>query len=289
MFKDHLQLHFIVLLFGFTGVLGKLISIDTLELVSYRMFLAAIGMLIYAVATKKSFRLPRKSLFQILGIGVIVSLHWLAFFQAVKVSNVSVALGCLASSTLFTSFLEPLINKKRLFWIEVVIGAMIILGLYIITQFAFQYYLGIIYSLIAAFLGSLFGILNQQVVRKHNPTIISFYEMLSGCLVVSIYTFGFTDKSLDPSVLSFEDMGYLLILAWLCTTYAFVGITELLQRLSAFTVSLAINMEPIYAITLAYLIFGDSEKMEAGFYVGAVIIIGTILMYPFLKRRFAVR
>ncbi len=286
MLKDHLHLHFIVLLFGFTAILGKLISINATELVCYRMLLAALGIGAYAAFKKNNLRLPTNITWQLIGVGAIVALHWVTFFGAVKVSNVSVTLGCMASATLFTSFLEPLLEKRRIFWVEVLIGVLIIIGLYVITQFAMEYYLGIILALTSAFLASLFGVLNRRFVQTYPPAVISFYEMSAGFVLLFIYSFFTADVQFSPLSLSLPDAGYLLVLAWLCTSYAFVGVVYLMKRMSAYTVSLAINMEPVYGILLALLIFGKSEHMHRGFYVGALIIIATISVYPSLKKRF---
>lgn len=288
--KDQLHLHFIVLLFGFTGILGKLISLPATELVWYRMLLAALGMGVVVRYLNVSLRLPTRSVLEMCVVGLVIALHWIAFFAAIKVSNVSVALGCMASTTLFTSFLEPLFDKRRIYWIEVVLGAIIVLGLYIITQFAFHYYWGIIYALISAFLASLFGVINKQFVdRKYEPTVISFYEMSAGFVGITLYTFANTNTDVSftwPLSVPSNDWIYLMLLAWLCTTYAFVATVYLLKRLSPYTISLAINMEPVYAIIFAYLIFGESEQMSLGFYIGAVIILLAIVAYPFLKKRF---
>ncbi|MEZ4888892.1 MAG: DMT family transporter [Chitinophagales bacterium] len=282
--KDHLHLHFIVLIFGFTGILGKLITLPAADLVFYRMLLAAIGMFGFAVLTKKRLRLPRMVLAQIFGVGIIVAVHWITFFGAIKASNVSVALGCMASATLFTSFLEPIFDKKRIAVSEVVLGLVIIIGLYIITQFALQYLWGIALALTSAFLAALFGVMNKHLVRKYDAGIVSMYEMMSGFVFIALY-FTFTQSiSVLPMNIPAMDIFYVLILALLCTTYAFIAMNYLLERLSAYTVALAINMEPVYAIILAYWIFGDSERMHLGFYIGALIIIASIAVYPFLNK-----
>lgn len=284
--RDHLHLHFVVLLFGFTAILGKLITIPTTELVFYRMFIAAIGMVGIAFFMKTSYRLPLKTLLPILGIGGIVALHWITFFEAVEVSNVAVTLGCMASATLFTSILEPIIERKKVFWVEVVIGLAIIVGLYVITQFAFHYRLGIIYALISAFLASLFGVLNRYYVKDYSPMMISLYEMIAGAACIFVYLLWNGGVTHNPLTIPTLDVIYILILALVCTAYAFVAIVYLLKNLSAFVVSLAINMEPVYGIILAFFIFGESEQMDAGFYVGTLIILGSIFVYPLLRKTF---
>ncbi|MGB1204128.1 MAG: DMT family transporter [Chitinophagales bacterium] len=283
--KDHLHIHFIVLLYGFTGILGKLISVNATELVSYRMSIAALSIGLYAWWKKVDFRLPPRVFLQVVGVGAIVAVHWITFFGAIKVSNVSVALGCMASATLFTSILEPLIEKRRVSWLEIFIGLIIIIGLYIITQFAFNYYWGIILALVSAFLASLFGVLNRILVQKYNHYSISFYEMLSGFVLILLYTFFTPEATFAPLSLSASDFGYLLILACFCTAYAFVATIYITKRLTAFDVALAINMEPVYAIILAFWMFGESERMDIGFYIGAFIIIASVFSYPILQKK----
>jgi len=283
--KDHLHLHFIVLIYGFTGILGKLITLPSADLVFYRMLLAAIGMFIFVVWKKKQMRLSGKVLAKVFGVGIIVAVHWITFFGAIKASNVSVALGCMASVTLFTSFLEPLFDKVRIAVSEVVLGLVIIVGLYVITQFALDYWEGIILALISAFLAALFGVMNKQLVRKYDASVVSMYEMIAGFVFIALYFIFTQNISVLPHEIPSVDIFYLLILALICTTYAFIAMNYLLERLSAYTLALVINMEPVYAIILAYWIFGDSERMHIGFYIGALIIIASIAVYPFIKKK----
>lgn len=285
--KDYLRLHFIVLIWGFTGILGKLIPLPATELVCYRMFWAAVGILAWALWKNKKLMLPLSAMLPIVGVGCIVALHWVTFFAAIKVSNVAVAVGCMASATLFTAFIEPIIERKSIFWIEFVLGFGIIIGLYIITQFALQYYLGIILALVSAFLASLFGVLNKLLTRRHDPIVISAYEMMAGFVAVFLYTlFSNTGFTQSPLNLHFIDVVYLLILAFACTSYAFVTSVDLLKTLSAYTVAIAINLEPVYSIILAYFIFGDSEKMNLGFYLGTLFVLSIIWVHPILDRKF---
>lgn len=285
MLKEHLQLHFIVLLFGFTAILGKLISLPATELVGYRMTLAAIGMVTVNSILGLGWKAPRKAIAQMVGVGALVALHWITFFAAIKVSNVAVTLGCFASVTLFTALLEPLVEKRRIYLPELLIGVVIILGLYIMSRFALIYIQGIVLALISAFLAALFGVLNKQLTGKYHFVLISMYEMTSGAIIVLLYLLlaenGFT---YSPLSLPTADWVWLLLLAWVCTTYAFVGIMYLLRHLSAYTVALAINLEPVYGILFAYLLFGESERMHTGFYAGALVIIAAIIVYPVLKR-----
>lgn len=286
-YKNQLLLHFVILMWGFTGILGKVIELPSTALVWYRMALAFVVLLIYLFIIKFPLKVSRKALLKFLGVGVIVAIHWIAFFKAVKVSTVSVALATLASASLFTAILEPFFYKRRIIAYEFLFGFLVIIGLVLIFSFETQYTLGILYALLAAFCASLFTVLNGKLVQQNHPSkLISTYEMLGGFIAISIYflvTGSFDTSWLEPS---FSDIIYTLLLAIFCTSFAFVVSVEVMRELSPFTVSISINMEPIYSIVLALLFFGEDEKMTAGFYAGAVLIIATILANAWLKRKF---
>lgn len=260
---------------------------DAVNLVLYRMTIAATVMGPLTFFVKKQGFVHRHEIFKALGIGVLVAAHWITFFLAVKVSNVSVTLGTMASGTLFVSLIEPLLSKRKFYWVELFIGAFIVVGLYLITQFAFHYIQGILIALLSAFLASLFGVLNKQLIGRGNSSVhISFVEMLSGAGVILLFmlfsNYGIVKISEVPS----GDWLWILILALACTAYAFVATVYLLKFLSAYTVSLAINLEPVYGIVLAFIIFGESEQMHIGFYFGTVLILAAIFIYPYLMKRF---
>ena len=291
-FSDHqrqlLVLHFTVLIWGFTGVLGELISISALPLVWYRVSIAAISLFVYFRLTGKSMRVSRRDLFKFLGVGCIVGLHWILFFHAIKVSTVSVTLVTLSSITLFTSVLEPIVNKRRLSVADIAVGLVIILGIYLIFKFEFQYLWGIVFGLLAAFCACIFAILNAQMVKKHSPTIITFYEMIGAFIGVSLIML-VTGKFSDELILSTKNWIYLLLLGSVCTALAYVLGVAVMKELSAFAVALATNMEPVYGIIIAVLVFGHKETMSAGFYMGAVIVLAAVFLYPYLKSRFEIR
>jgi drug/metabolite transporter (DMT)-like permease len=220
-------------------------------------------------------------------IGVIVALHWICFFYAIKVSNISVTLGCLSTSTLFTSIIEPLTQKRRIMWYEVLLGLVIIAGLYIIFQFETRYYEGIIFSVIAALLAATFSVLNKNISRRFDNNVISFYEMLSGFVVITIFLFikeGFADAFIGITV---NDAIWLFILGFICTAYAFSATVDLMKKISAYIIVLTINLEPVYGIIMAFLIFGESERMTVGFYVGTFVILLSVFSYPLLSRKFS--
>ncbi len=282
--RNILILHFTVLIWGFTGVLGELISVSALHLVWYRVLIAAISLYVFFLYKKKTIRVSKEQIWQYLGVGVLVGLHWVLFFHAIKISTVSVTLVTLSSVTLFTAILEPIINRKRIAISDVLVGLLIIFGIYLIFKFEFKYFWGIVFGLSCAFCASIFSILNARMVKKASPSIITFYEMIGAFLVVSgllVYTGQFDSQM----ILSQKDLMYLLLLGVVCTAFAYVLGVAVMKELSAFTVALTTNLEPVYGIILALLIFGQREAMSTGFYFGAVIILGAVFVYPYLKTK----
>lgn len=285
--RNIIILHMTVLIWGFTGVLGELITVSALHLVWYRVLIAALSLYIYYLIKKKSIVVSREKMLQYLGVGMIVGLHWVLFFHAIKVSTVSVTLVTLSSVTLFTAILEPLINRKTISIADVVVGLVIIFGIYLIFKFEFQYFWGIVFGLSCAFCASIFSILNARMVKKGSPTTITLYEMLGAFIGVSfvmLYTGDFDSQM----ILSQSDLLYLLLLGVVCTAIAYVMGVAVMRELSAFTVALTTNMEPVYGIILALLIFGQQEAMSTGFYFGAVIVLAAVFIYPYLKAKLKV-
>ncbi|WP_298313037.1 DMT family transporter [uncultured Aquimarina sp.] len=288
--QNYLHFHFIVFVWGFTAILGELISIDALPLVWYRMLMASGFIYIYVYIRKVSLNISTKLLVTLCIAGAIIALHWITFFAAIKASNVSITLAVLSTGAFFTSILEPIFYKRKLIWYEVVFGLMVICGLYIIFNVEGDYYLGIIYAICSAFLSSVFSLINGKIAQQYTPSMISFYELLSGVGFVTIYLIGisFLGNENDGFSVAFfqlstSDWVYLIILASFCTAYAFIGSVQVMKYLSPYTVMLTINLEPVYGIVLAYLIFGDSEKMNPGFYYGALIILGTVVLNGIFK------
>src|SRR5690606_29194869 len=280
--KNILILHFTVLIWGFTGVLGSLLSVSAIHLVWYRVLIAALSLFVYFILVGKSIHVSREKLIRFFIVGGIVGIHWILFFHSIKISTVSVTLVCLSSATLFTSILEPLINKKKISIADVGIGLVMILGIYLIFTFEFQYLWGIIFGLLAALCASLFSILNARMVKHTSPTVITFYEMLGAFFWVSFIML-FTGDFNATMWLQGADWVSILSLGIVCTAVAYVLGVAVMKELSAFTVALTTNMEPIYGIILAILVFGQEETMSLGFYLGSVIILGAVFLYPYVK------
>ena len=282
---NYLHLHFIVFIWGFTAVLGALISIDAFPLVWYRMLMGAFFVLLYIVFKKKRLKVSVRTLLKFLFVGLLIALHWLTFFSAIKTSNVSITLAMMSTGAFFASLLEPLFFKRKIIKYEVVFGIIVILGLYIIFRVESEFYLGIILALTSAFLGALFSIFNGMLVKTHDASIISFYELLFGMLCITVYFL--IDGSIDSSffILSLNDWIFITILASFCTAYAFIAHIHVMRWISPYTVMLTTNMEPVYGIILALIILGDDEYMSPSFYLGALIILITVIVNGIIKTR----
>jgi len=286
--KNLLILHFTVFVWGFTGILGQLITISAVNLVWYRVVIAVVSLFLYFNVSKTAFKTDRKTLLKLMLTGGLVGGHWILFFASIKLSTVPVTLVCLSSMTLFTAILEPLINKKSISKMEIVAGILIISGIVLIFKFETQYTKGIIAGLTSALLASLFSIINSRYVQKLEAPIIAFYELSGAFIWISLYllaTHGFNQSMLlKPS-----DIGYLVILGTVCTSLAYVAGVSVMRELSAFRVALITNLEPVYGIIMAFVFFGDMNKMTIGFWVGATIILSTIFLFPVAQKQVARR
>ena len=277
-------LHLTVLVWGFTGILGNLISVPAVSLVWYRVLIAFISLAIFFLFKGRSFAVNWRDFFAFTMTGGLVGLHWLLFFASIKASTVSVTLVCLSSVTLFTALVEPLFYRRRTSRLEVLVGLLIILGIYLIFRFESQYMEGILLGLAAAVAAAFFGTLNSLLVKRSGATVISLYEMAGAWLLLSVFMLcsGGFGEGMNATA---ADWVYLLLLGTVCTSGAYVAAVSVMKEISAFRVALASNLEPIYGILLAWLFFGHQEKMSAGFYAGAVIILGAVFLFPVLKYR----
>jgi len=285
--SEYLKLHFIVWIWGFTAILGLLITIPAVEIVFYRTLFAFIALGFVLYIGKKNFLLGQKEVIKILSTGLLISAHWILFFAAARVSTASVCLAGMATCSLWTSFIEPALNKRKINIIEVLLGVVVIVGLYVIFRFEFDHALGLTMAVASAALSALFTVINGKFIKKHNPYMITFYEMLGACigtaLFFPVYTAYFSGGELNLLPLGL-DWVYLLILSIVCTVYAYSISVEIMRSLSAFVINLTVNLEPVYGIILAVIIFGEKEKMAPGFYVGTLIILAAVICYPLINR-----
>lgn len=279
------RLHLIVFLWGFTAILGKLIHANAEVLVFYRMLFASVFLYLFIRIIKKdSIKVSKKLLLKLVGIGSLMAFHWLFFFSSIKVSNVSIALSCLGTSTLFAALLEPLIFKRKIDVSEIVMGIVIVICISLIFKVEFQYKLGIIYGLICALLGTIFSVFNGKLYGKTSSGNIIFYEIFGGFLVISLY-YVFSGQISQIGEISYRDLALLILLASVFTAYPMFESVNLMKYISPFTLILTVNLEPIYGIILAFFIFGESEKMSAVFYGASLVMILAIVINGVIKAR----
>ncbi len=289
-FKDYLQLHFIVLIWGFTAILGLLIDLPSVELVFYRTLLAVPFLALVIYAKRRSFKVSTRDLAQVLGTGVLIAAHWILFFGSAKVSTASVCLAGMTTGSLWTSFLEPIFFKRKINVYEIILGLVIVFGLYIIFQFEVDHILGLSMAIVSAFLAALFNVINGKLVAKHDHFVITFYEMIGANLGIVLffpfYAYWMTSGQGLQLWASPTDWVYILILSGVCTVYAYSIGVKLMKKFTPYAVNLTVNLEPVYGIILAFLIFGEKEKMTLGFYAGTMVILLAVLTYPVLKKYF---
>ena len=284
-FKNYLHLHFLVFIAGFTAILGELITIGSIPLVWFRMVMAGILMFLFIKIRKVNLRVGLNTFIKFTIAGILIAIHWITFFESINQSNVSIALAMFSTGAFFASFIEPIFFKRKLIKYEIFFGIIVILGIWLITQSELKYLNGIILGIISALFSTLFAVVNGQFVQKHDASTISLYEFISGVFFISlfilVYKGGF---SAEFFTLSKMDWFYLFILASVCTAYAFIGSVHVMRYLTPFTVMLTYNLEPVYGIVLALLLFPENEKMSPQFYYGAILIITTVLINGFVKK-----
>lgn len=279
------RLHFIVFLWGFTAILGKLIHANAQVLVFYRMSFAALFLYIFIRFFKKeSLKISKKLLIQLAAIGGFMAFHWLCFFYSIKVSNVSIALSCLSLSTLFASILEPIIFKRKIDISEVVMGIVIVICMGLIFKTEFHYKEGIFYGILTALFGTIFSVFNGKIFGKTSSGNIIFYEIFSGFLILSVF-YLITGQIFQVNEISYRDLALIILLASVFTAFPMLESVNLMKYISPFTLILTVNLEPIYGIILAFFIFGESEQMSPIFYIASLIMILAIIANGVIKAR----
>lgn len=277
--KAFIQLHIAVFLAGFTAILGKLIQLNEGLLVWYRLLLTVIILGAIMVFKRELQVIAAKDIFKIASVGLIITIHWVAFYGSVKYANVSVALVCFSATGFFTAIFEPFILKKKIVIAELLLGLLAILGIYIIFNFHPQYKLGIIFGIIASMGSALFPVFNKQLLLRFSPKILTLYELGSGFILLSFlvpfYLISFPADYYLPTI---ADWGWLLILAALCTVVSFNLQLNALKKISAFTANLTYNLEPVYGIIMAFIFFRENETLHNEFYIGLVLILLAILL-----------
>lgn len=283
--RSLLLLHLIVFLWGWTAVLGKIITLPTLQMIWLRVIIAFAGILAYALYKKTPLLSSGTNVIQLLVIGLLVGIHWICFYGAVKVSNVSVTLACFSTGTLFTSLLEPIFFKRRVLFYEILFGVIVIGALLMIFNVETKYGWGILLGVGAALTSSLMAVVNSIMSRRGlKAEMISVYEMV-GCLVcISIFLFSLEPQTATFLNISSSDWFYMIVFAVFCTTIPFIIGVAILKNISPYTMSLTLNLETIYGILFAFFIFSDSEHMSPTFYIGAAIILAVVSVDSYMKR-----
>jgi drug/metabolite transporter (DMT)-like permease len=281
--KAFLQLHTAVFLAGFTGVLGRLITLNEALLVWYRLLITVLTLWILYFFQRKLYRISWAGIARISGVGVIVALHWVCFYASIKYANVSVALVCLSAMGFFTAVLEPLIRRKKFNVVELLLGLLVIAGISLIFHFDPQYKTGIIIGVISALLACLFPIYNSMLVQQYKPETVSLYQLSGGflflTLLVPVYLAYVPAGHLIPTL---SDTVWLLVLGWFCTVWAFNLTMNALKKISAFTVNLTYNLEPLYGIALAFIIYREDKHLSGSFYAGLFLIILSVFLHTWL-------
>lgn len=286
-FSVYFQLHFSVFIFGFTAILGKLITLEQTALVWHRLWIAVVGLLFLPKVINGLKAIPKKAIWIFAGIGTLVAIHWLTFYGSIKLGNsASVTLACFSTVTIFTSILEPLIVKRPFEKLEFVLGLLAIIGISLLAGVGSAFYPAIIVGLISAFFASLFSVLNKKhIAHDHNIKSVTIIELFSGFIFVSllvpIYAYFNNEIVWIPKG---YDIAWLLLLGWVCTTLAFALSLNVLKYISAYIANLTINLEPIYGIILSVIIFKENEMLNEWFYVGTGIVLSTVFIHPIVMR-----
>lgn len=283
--RSLIMLHVIVLIFGFTGILGKEIQQDSAFIVLLRTAIGAAGIAFFMFVLRPSRAKGFKWHWPTALVGLIIAAHWITFFESIKVSKVSVALAVIASGAMFVALLNPLIRRKHFTWTELVLGGLAVVGIVLIFGFETGYTLGIILGLISAALAATFTVLNAQLVEQGKPLHISLQELSLGCAGVLVYLLVRDGADFWPETITTWDWTNLLVLGVVATSFAFVVCVDVMREISPFTVALTINLEPVYTIILALAIYGEEEHMSGGFYLGTAVLLGTVFLQTVLNRR----
>jgi drug/metabolite transporter (DMT)-like permease len=281
--KNQLYLHFIVFIWGFTAILGALITVNAMTLVWYRVLIASITLFLFFKFKKEPFKENYGDLFKFLIGGILIAIHWITFFHAIKISTISTTLVTMSSSAFFVVLLQPLFGIKKFTWYELLLAVFAVAGFVIIFNVEKVNTSGLFVALISAFLVAVFSIYNGNLIKKYKGSKIAFYELVFATLFITVILIIQGKFSKDFFSLLQSDIIYIAILAVICTAFPFVVATNLLRKMSPFTIVLTNNLEPVYGIILAVLIFGDKEKMSLQFYLGAVLILCSVLVNAFLK------
>jgi drug/metabolite transporter (DMT)-like permease len=284
--NPYLLLHIAVILAGFTGVFGKLITLNEGLLTWYRILISSAALYIVLYITKTPHPTFLKDRLKIAQVGVIITIHWLFFYGSIKYSNVSIGVVCYALTSCFTAILVPIINKKKFILTELLLSLLTIFGIGLIFHFDSSHQTGILLGVISSIFAALYTIFNEKLVREFDTKVINFYQIFGGTialtLVLPLYLLYFPTDNLIPNL---SDSLYLLILALLCTVGLYYLFAEALKKISAFTVNLTFNLEPVYAILLAFILFNEAKEVNVSFYIGLLFVMVSVLLQTLISLR----
>jgi drug/metabolite transporter (DMT)-like permease len=284
--KAFIRLHIAVFLAGFTAVLGKLITLNEGLLVWYRLLITVAVLWVILFFKKEFKKLPAADMLKLAGVGAVIAFHWVCFYGSVKYGNISVALVCLSGAGFFSALLEPLIRRKKIVLPELLLGLMAIAGIYIIFDFHPQFKLGILYGILAALASAIFPIFNKQLLQRFSPRTLTFWELGGGFVFLSlVLPFYLHQTTAGYYIPTLQDTGWLLVLAILCTVVCFDLQLRALEKISAFTVNLMYNLEPLYGIILAFVFFGEGKMFHDEFYWGVALIVLAIVLQMYRVSR----
>jgi drug/metabolite transporter (DMT)-like permease len=272
-------------MWGFTGILGKLIHLDAFVIVWHRVLIAFVALGIGLVYLKKSFKInSTTNLWKVFGVGIIVALHWMTFYKSIQLSTASLGILCLSTTTIHVTWLEPLIMKRKFSWIEFGLGLLVIYGIYFVSSdFKADDFEALAYGLTSALCAALFSVFNARLAQDIPSSTITFYELLIGFIFMSVVLLFTGDLNENLFTMTISDFLWLLFLGILCTSFAFLATIEVVKRLGAFTVSLSINLEPVYTILLAIVILNENELLGFQFYMGSAIIVIVVIANALIK------
>ena len=283
--RHHIHLHFLVFIAGFTAILGKLITNSPVSIVWHRMFIALIVIFLFVAITRKKLKTSYQNIFKYAILGFVISLHWITFFMSIDYSNVTIALSMMSTTAFFTSFIEPFFFSRKIIAHELLLSILVIIAIFLILNSELNYSVGIILGIFSAFFASIFSVLNGLLIKNEKAYKISFYEFLFGVVFISIFLI-ITGRLDDLLIESFFSVNYLYIsiLGVVCTAYAFIAAVYLLNYITPYSAVLAYNLEPVYGILLALIIFGESEQMSSNFYIGLLLILFSVFLNFYLKK-----
>ncbi len=285
--RHYLILHFIVLIWGFSGILGMLISIPAVEVVFYRTSISAVVLLGFILFTKRQlFQSGRKGVLAQLTTGTLIAIHWILFFQSARVSNVSICLAGMSTCALWTSLLEPIFYKRKIQPVDIILSLLAVAGMAIVFQVEFEYWEGLVLAIISAFIASIFTIINGRFIQQGKDAfVITFYEMSGAALIILLFFpfYSGWNGGLNLTLIGW-DYAWMGLLAIVCTVYAYSISVKIMTHITPFVMNLTVNLEPVYGIMLALIVFGANEEMSAGFYGGTALVLIAVLAYPIINK-----